>query len=156
MLFFQATVHAQPIVIPGFMTIESSYLEAPEAGSDSTLAYFTIWNLHYEPIIILSSTTDISENVTFNGHGHEEVSTILIQPSERLVMGPDGFHIDLDEIDTSISAGEFHEITLLVRRGLKAEEEIEGQEKDANTGQRFRAAGIPNEHSFVVNVPVRN
>ncbi|MDG2091396.1 MAG: copper chaperone PCu(A)C [Gammaproteobacteria bacterium] len=155
-LFFQATAQAQPIIVPGFMVVESSYLEAPESSAHSTLAYFTIANLHDEPIILLGASSDISESATLNGPGHEELESIVIQPSERLIMGSDGFHVHFDELDSSIDSGDAQEITLLVRRGLEALEEVEAQERNANNGIRARRAGIPNEHDIVVRVPVRN
>ena len=156
LLFFQAIAQAQPIVVPGLMAVESSYLEAPESGAHSTLAYFTIANLHDEPIILLGASSDISESATLNGPGHEELESIVIQPRERLVMESDGFHVHFEELDGSIVAGDAQEVTLLVRRGLEAMQEVEGQEAHRNAGIRGVDAGIPNEHDIVVRVLVRN
>lgn len=155
MLFFQVA-HAQPVVVPGFMAIESSYLEAPESGSHSTMAYFTIANLHSEPIVLLGASSEIFESASLNAPGHETVESIVIQPRERLEMGVDGYHVHLDEIDETIAAGNMQEVTLLIRRGLEAMEEVEGQGGDRNAAVRFREAGIPNEHDVEVRVPVRN
>ena len=155
-LFLQATVQAQPVVVPGFMAIESSLLEAPEPGSHSTLAYFTISNLHSEPIVLLGASSEIFESASLNAPGHEAIESIVIQPRERLIMESDGFHVHLDEIDSSLASGQSQEVTLLVRRGLEALEEVEAQERNANSGIRARRAGVPNEHDIVVRVPVRN
>ena len=156
LLFFQTIAQAQPIVVPGLMAVESSHLEAPEVGSHSTLAYFTIANLHDEPIVLLGASSDISESASLNGPEHTGLDSIVIQPRERLVMAPDSFHVHFDEIDGPLLAGESQEVTLLVRRGLIAMEEVEGQEAYANAGIRFIKAGIPNEHDIVVRVSVRN
>ncbi|MDG2091397.1 MAG: copper chaperone PCu(A)C [Gammaproteobacteria bacterium] len=155
-LCFQSA-HAQPIMIPGFMGIESSYLDALEADSDSTMAYFTISNLHQEPILLLGASGDKIGHAMLNNSDHQAVDSILIEPGQRLVMQPDGYHVHLDEIDTSDADEGFYAVTLLVRRGLEAMEEVEAIENlGAMSGQRGREAGIPNEQEFVVNVPIRN
>ncbi len=156
LLFVQAAVQAQPVMIPGFMGIESSYMEAPEASSESTSAYFTIANLHYEPIVLLGATGDIFENATFVGSNNEELEQVIIQPGGRLVMSPNDVHLQLHDVDSSNADEHFQELTLLVRRGLEPLEEVEEQRRDANNGQRGREAGVPNEHRFVVNVPLTN
>lgn len=155
-LFLQATVQAQPVLIPGFITIENSYLETPEPDSHSTMAYFTISNSHSEPIVLLGASSDIFESATLNAPGHESIESIIIQPRERIAMGVDGYHVHLDGIDGSIAAGQSQDVTLLVRRGLEPLEEVEAQDGDANAGIRGREAGIPNEHNIVVSVPVGN
>ncbi len=156
MLTFQTSVFAQSIVIPGFLAVENSYLEAPDAGEDSTLAYFTISNLHNEPIVLLNGSSEIFENAVLNGPGHQEIDSIVIQPRERLEMQADGYHMHLASVDAEVSAGSNYEITLQVRRGLEAEEEVEASRANATSGMRGREAGIPNEHDIVVRVPVRN
>ncbi|MFL2840421.1 MAG: copper chaperone PCu(A)C [Pseudohongiellaceae bacterium] len=157
-LTLSVSVYAQPLMIPGFMGIESSYAEAPDAGSDAVMAYFTITNLHYEPILILSASVDHFESATFNNIDHEEVESIVIQPSQRLVMEPGGYHLHLSEINLPDSDLEAYEITLLVRRGLEAMEEVEGSTDNfgAMSGVRIRDAGIPNHQEFIINVPIRN
>ncbi len=158
MFCFQSAVQAQPLMIPGFMGIESSYVEAPAADSDSTMAYFTITNLHQEPILLLSASGDNFESATLNNADHEEIESVVIEPGQRLVMAPGGFHVHLSEIDASSSNEESYKITLLVRRGLEPMEAIEGSEENfgAMSGARSRGAGIPNEQEFVINVPVHN
>ena len=151
------SAHAQPIMVPGFMGLESSYVEAPEAGSDSTTAYFTISNFHHEPILILSATGDGFESAALNDANHGAVESIIIEPGQRLVMQPGGFHVHLSEIDASMFDEGSFEITLLLRRGLEAMEEVEAvEELGAMSGVRSREAGIPNEQEFVVNVPVKH
>jgi copper(I)-binding protein len=156
LLFIQSLAFAQPVVVPGFMAVETSYLEAPAADSQSTLAYFTIANLHNEPIVLLGASSDLSESARLNNPEHEEVESIVIQPRERLVMESDGYYVHLNEVDSAIAEGGSQEITLLVRRGLEAMEEVEAQERDSNNGIVAREAGIPNEHDIVVRVPVKN
>jgi copper(I)-binding protein len=151
------SLHAQPIMVPGFMGIESSYIEAPEEGSDSTTAYFTISNFHYEPILILSANGDSFESAALNNADHGTVESILIEPGQRLVMQPGGFHVHLSEIDATMFDEDSYDITLLVRRGLEPMEEVEAvQELGAMSGVRSREAGIPNEQEFVVNSPVKH
>ena len=155
-LFVQSLAFAQPIMIPGFMGIESSYFDAPEADSDSTMAYFTIANLHQEPILLLAASGDSFGHVMLNNAEHEPVDSILIEPGQRLVMQPGGYHVHLDEIDSDVADEGTFAVTLLVRRGLEAMEEVEAQQGDANAGQRAIEAGVPNEQEFVVDVPVRH
>ena len=153
-LCFQS-VQAQPIMIPGFMGIENSSLDAAAAGADSTSAYFTISNLHYEPIILLSASGEAFENAAFIGSNNEELEQVIIQPGDRLIMGSNDVHLRLSGIDASINDERSQAITLLVRRGLEPEEEVEAIENlGAMSGQRSREAGIPNEKEYVVNVPV--
>ncbi len=155
MLCFQST-QAQPIMIPGFMGIESSYMDAPAAGSDASNAYFTISNLYSEPIVLLSATGDIFENATFLGPNNDELEQLIIQPGERLVMGPDTVYMHLSDLQTSSIEDHSQQITLLVRRGLEAEEEVEAQDGFGGlSGARQREAGIPNEKEYVVNVDLK-
>ena len=149
--------YAQPIMIPGFMGIESSYLDAPEADSHSTMAYFTISNLHHEPILLLGASGDEIGSATLNNSEHQAVDSILIEPGQRLVMQPAGYHVHLDEINISDADKDFYSVTLLVRQGLEAMAEVDAVEfLGAMSGQRGRKAGIPNEQEFVVNVPITN
>jgi copper(I)-binding protein len=156
-MLLSLSVHAQPIMIPGFMGIESSYFDAPEADADSTMAYFTISNLHQEPILLLSASGDSFGHAMLNNAEHEPVDSILIEPGQRLVMQPGDYHVHLDEIDSEVVDEDTYAVTLLVRRGLEAMEEVEGSAGfGAMSGVRVREAGIPNEQEFVVNVPVRH
>jgi copper(I)-binding protein len=156
LLFVQTAAYAQPIMIPGFMGIESSYMEAPMADSESTSAYFTIANLHYEPIVLLGASGDMFENAVFVGSDNEELEQVIIQPGGRLVMEPNGVHLKINDVEASSANEHFQELTLLVRRGLEPLDEVDEQRRDANNGQRGREAGVPNEHRFVVNVPLTN
>lgn len=155
-LAFQS-VQAQPIMIPGFMGIESSSLDAAAEGSDSTTAYFTISNLHHEPIILLSASAEAFENANFIGPNNEELEQVIIQPGDRLIMGSNDVHLRLSGFDASINDERSQAITLLVRRGLEPEEEVEAiEDMGAMSGRRSREAGIPNEKEYIVNVPVRH
>lgn len=156
MLFVQTAAHAQPVMIPGFMGIESSYMEALATSSESAAAYFTIANLHYEPIVVLGLSGDIFDHATFLGPNGDELEQVIIQPGDRLVMAPNNVHFQLSGLDSANLEGHFQELTLLVRRGLEPLEEVEAQRRDANNGQRGREAGVPNEHKYVVKVPLRN
>jgi copper(I)-binding protein len=149
------STYAQPIMIPGFMGIESSYMDAP-AGSDSGNAYFTISNFHYEPIVLLSASGNVFGNATFLGPNNDELDQLVIQPGERLVMGPDSVYMHLSDLQASDGEEPSQQITLLVRRGLEADEEIEATTGFGGlSGSRTREAGIPNEKEYVVNVPVK-
>lgn len=155
-LCFQS-VQAQPIMVPGFMGIELSSLDAIANDADSTNAYFTISNLHYEPIVLLGASGETFENGAFIGPNNEELEQVVIQPGGRLVMSSNDVHVRLSDVDASINDESSQAITLLVRRGLEAEEEVEAVENlGAMSGQRGREAGIPNEQEYVVNVPVRH
>jgi len=156
MVFVQTAAHAQPVMIPGFMGIESSYMHAPEASSDSATAFFTIANLHYEPIVVLGLSGDMFDHATLVGSNGAELDQVIIEPGDRLVMSANDVHFQLSGVDSANLEGHFQELTLLVRRGLEPLEEVEAQRRDANNGQRGRDAGVPNEHKYVVNVPLRN
>lgn len=157
LMFLQTAVQAQPILVPGFMGIESSYMDHPAAGSDTSNAYFTISNLHYEPIVLLSASGDTFENATFIGTNGNELEQVIIQPGDRLVMGPNNVHLRLAELDAAATDESSQDITLLVRRGLEPEDAVEAiQELGAMSGVRSREAGIPNEKKYVVNVIVRD
>ena len=151
-LFIQSTALAQPLVIPGFLGIESSYIEA--SGSDSASAYLTLTNLHYEPILILSASGDIFENATLKDSNNEELEYIEVLPRERIVMGSGGMHIQLNEVDDSITAGDTIELTLLVRRGREAMEYVE-EFFDSSIRETF-GGGIPNEKEYVMHITVKN
>ena len=156
-LFVQAAAQAQPLMVPGFMAIENSSMDAPTAGSDSSNAYFTITNLHSEPIVLLSASGDIFESATFIGANSDELEQVVIEPGDRLVMGPNDIHLRLSEVDAAVTEDRSQAITLLVRRGLEPEPEVEAvDELGAMSGVRSREAGIPNEKKYVVHVMVRD
>ena len=157
LMLLQTTAQAQPILVPGFMGIESSYMEAPAAGSDSSNAYFTISNLHYEPIVLLSASGEAFGNATFIGPDGNQLEQVVIRPGGRLVMGPNNVHLRLGEFDAEANDEGYQDITLLVRRGLEPEEAVEAiEELGVMSGVRSREAGIPNEKKYVVHVMVRD
>ncbi len=157
LMFLQTTVQAQPILVPGFMGIESSYMDAPAAGSDSSNAYFTISNLHYEPIVLLSATGEAFGNATFIDPDGNELEQVVIRPGGRLVMGPNNVHLRLGELEAEAVDEGSQDITLLVRLGLEPEEAVEAiEELGVMSGVRSREAGIPNEKKYVVHVMVRD
>jgi len=65
-----------------------------------------------------------------------------------------GMHIQLNNIDDLLNAGEVHEISLLVRRGLEPMEFVE--EFFDNSIRELRGGGIPNEKEYVMHVTVGN
>ncbi len=154
LLFVPAVANAQSIMIPGFMGIESSYMNAAASSPDTASAYFTISNLHYEPIVVLGVTGDMFDNASFVGANGDDLEEVIIQPGDRLVMSPNDVHFQLNDIHSSSLEEHSQDMTLLVRRGLEPLEEVEAQRKDANAGQRAREAGVPNEHKFIVSVPL--
>jgi len=156
-LLCMQSAYSQPLMVPGFMGIESSYMEEISANSDSSNAFFSISNFHHEPIILLSATGDSFESATFIGPNGNELEQVIIEPGNRLVMGPNSVHLRLGELDAATAEDYSHQISLLIRRGLEAEEEVEAiEELGAMSGVRSREAGIPNEREFVVNVPVNH
>ncbi|MBN4053642.1 copper chaperone PCu(A)C [Haliea sp. AH-315-K21] len=157
MLFFQTTAYAQPVMVPGFMGIESFYIE--NSGSDTANAYFTIVNFDDEPMRILSASGDAFGNAIITGTNNEELEYIEIMPNERVVMAPSSMYFQLSDLGDSLIVGETHEITLLIRRGREAGEMVEETTRGAGgafSGGRLRDAGIINEKEYVVKVPVRN
>ena len=156
MVFVQTVAHAQPVMIPGFMGIESSHMNAPATSSESATVFFTIANLHYEPIVVLGLSGDVFGQATLVGSNGGELEQVIIEPGDRLVMSANDVHFQLSGVDFANLGGHFQELTLLVRRGLEPLEKVEAQRGDAVGGQRGRDAGVPNEHKYVVNVPLRN
>lgn len=153
-LIAQSSVFAEPFLIPGFLGVESSHIETPDAGSDSTSAYFTLANLHYEPILVLSASGDFFDNATMLGSNNEELEYIELLPGERLDMQASGMHIQLNGIEDSLNAGDLHEITLLIRRGREAMEYVEAF-FDNSIRETF-GGGIPNEKEYVMHIAVKN
>ena len=152
--FFQSTAFAQPFLIPGFLAVESSYIAQPESDSNTTSAYFTLTNLHDEPILILSASGDIFESSSLRNSSNEELEYIEVLPRERLVMGSSGMHIQLNELDDSITTGDTVELALLVRRGREAMEYVE-EFFDSSIRETF-GGGIPNEKEYIMHVSVGN
>lgn len=153
-LIAQVPAFAEPLLIPGFLGVESSHIEVPADGADSTSAYFTLTNFHYEPILLLSVNSEIFEHATMLDANNEELEYIELLPGERLDMQRSGMHIQLNNIDDSLNAGEVHEISLLVRRGLEPMEFVE--EFFDNSIRELRGGGIPNEKEYVMHVTVGN
>jgi copper(I)-binding protein len=153
-LITQSLAFAEPLLIPGFLGIESSHVELPAAGSDSTSAYFTLTNLHYEPILILSASSEFFDNATLVDSNNETLEYIELLPGERLDMQTTGMHFQLNNIEGSLAAGDIQEITLLVRRGREAMEYVE--EFFDNSIRETFGGGIPNEKEYVTHISVRN
>jgi copper(I)-binding protein len=150
-LAWQTSAIAEPTMIPGFLGIESSYIE--KTDDESANAYFTFTNLHYDSILLLSASSDIFGSTTLKGGDNEEVEFIEVLPNERVVMQPGGLHMQLNEMDSSIASGETIEVTLLLRQGREAEEEVEAIYD--NSLRRMVGGGIPNEKEFVVHISVQ-
>lgn len=156
-LGFQMSAHAQPVMVPGFMAIESSYIE--NSGSGSASAYFTITNFDDEPMRILSASGEAFESAVIAGPNDETHEYVEILPNQRLNMAESGIHFQLNNVSDSLMAGETQDVTLLIRRGREAMEAVEAQEggfAGAFSGAKIRDAGIPNEKDYVVRVPVRH
>tara|TARA_R110000772_G_scaffold134567_5_gene243168 strand:+ start:1077 stop:1610 length:534 start_codon:yes stop_codon:yes gene_type:complete len=160
LLFLQTSAFAQPVMIPGFFGIESSYIEAPENDTTSTNAYLTIVNLHYEPLRLLGTSSEIFENAEFFDANNQPVEYFEVLPGERLAMRPGGMHIKLGSLDSAISAGETVDISLHVRRGREALEAVEAFDPMDNvgalTGRKPVKAGIPNEDEYVIKADIRH
>lgn len=153
----QSSALAQPMMVPELLIVEESYVEAPANGQESTNAYFTITNLHHDPIRLLKTKPmgGEYESAKLVGANNEELEYIEILPSQRIVMDPAGMHVQLSGVDADAVKDENTlEFTLLVRQGREALPYQEGG-FDSGTRRQIRE-GIPNEHEFTVNVPVRN
>lgn len=153
-LLLQSTALAEPFVVPGFIGIESSYIVADEMNSDTASAYFTLTNLHSEPILILSASGEIFDNATLKGSNNEVLEYIEVLPRERLVMESSGMHIQLNDLNESVAAGDTIELALLIRRGREAMEYVE-EFFDSSIRETF-GGGIPNEKEYVMHISVRN
>lgn len=144
---------AEPYFVPGFFSVEMSNIEAPQAGMDSTKAYFSIRNVHpREPVLLLSLSSGMFEDATLVGANGEELEYVEVAPGELFVMGPNTAHVELSGVDTSLMAGDSVEVTLLIRRGREAMEPVEA-EFDVSTRTESEA-GIPNEKEFIVTAQV--
>ena len=160
MLFCQTSLVAQPVMIPGFFGVESYYIEAPANGADSTNAYLTIVNLHYEPLRLLGTSSELFGNAGLFDANNQVIEYVEVLPGERVVMRPGGMHIRFEELDPAIAAGETVDLTLKVRRGREALEPVEAFDPMDNVGalvgRKAVKAGIPNEDEYVIKVDVRN
>ncbi len=150
---FQTATIAAPLVIPGFFGIESPYIEATESDMGNANIYFSITNLHAEPILILSASGELFGDATLKNSNNETLEYIEVQPRERVVLEPGGMHIQLNDVESAVHAGDVHEISILFRRGLEAEEYVE--EFFDNSIREFKGGGIPNEKEYVLHIPIQ-
>jgi len=156
-LTMHSTALAQPLMVPELLIVEESYIESPADGQDSANVYFTITNLHKDPIRFLKAKTGSGEfeNSKLLGANNEELEYIEILPSQRVVMEPNGMHVQLSDVDAAALRDQNRlPFTILVRQGREALPYQEGG-FDGGTRRVIRE-GIPNEHEFTVNVAVRN
>lgn len=154
-LFLQSGVVAQPLFLPGFFGLSDTYVDAPEIGSDSVNAYFTFMNFYYEPVLLLSAESEAFGSITFYD-GSEELEFIEVQPGDQVVMSADGLHIRLNDIDDSLTDMDSFDLTLLIRRGLEAEEFVEEYVIFNNNQQIKKGGGIPNESEHVVQFSLKH
>tara|TARA_R100001143_G_C3354639_1_gene131580 strand:+ start:1635 stop:2147 length:513 start_codon:yes stop_codon:yes gene_type:complete len=144
-------VMAQPVMMPDLLLIEESHMETP--NGEAANAYFTITNLHEDPIRLLSASGEGFETASLRDANNEVIEYVEILPGERVVMQPSGIHVQLENVDSELADGYPVEFTLLVRQGREA---LPYQEGGINAGTRREIReGIPNEHEVSVNVPVR-
>ena len=153
-VIFQSAAFADPFIIPGFLGIESSYVETPESDSDFANLYFTLTNLHHEPILILNASGDLFDNSTLKGSNNEDLEYIEVPPRERIVMQSGSTHIQLNKVADTISIGDTIELALLIRRGREAMEYVE--EYFDNSLRETYGGGIPNEKEYVMHITVTN
>ncbi len=156
-LTMQSAALAQPLIVPELLLVEESYAEAPADGQNSTNVYLTITNLHKDPIRLLKAKTGSGEfeNSRLFGANNEELEYIEILPSQRVVMEPNGMHMQLSDLDAAAFRDQNRlPFTILVRQGREA---LPYQEGGFDNGtRRTIREGIPNEHEFTVNVALRN
>ena len=154
-----AGVKAESRLIPGFLFVESAYLQQQANSANTADAYITVTNLHPDdPLVLLNVSSENIEAATFNNADNPELNQIVIQPGERKA----DIHMVLSGVDLADSPGDALEFSLLIRRGLEAMEPVdaiindEGQQGAFFGGIKNREAGIPNEDEYVVIVDVRN
>lgn len=153
--FLTVGVKAESRLFPGFLFVESAYLEQ---GSDLTSAdaYITVTNLHPEdPLVLLTASSEIFEGATFFDDANAEMTQVVIQPGERLA----GLRVALSGVDLTDSSGAPVEFSFLIRRGLEAMEAVDAIETNNGPfggGIKAREAGIPNEDEYTFRVDIRD
>lgn len=159
LILFAAGVKAESRLIPGFLFVESAYLQQQGNSANTADAYITVTNLHPDdPLVLLDVTSDFFETATFSSDDNSELAQIVIQPGERVA----GIHMLLSGFDLAESQGDALEFSFLIRRGLEAMEAVdaiandEGQQGAFFGGLRNREAGIPNEDEYILRVDIRD
>ncbi len=152
----QSVALAQPVIYPGFLTVENAYIDTSEGDMEKAKAYLTINNLGDEPIVLLDATSEISEGVTFYSAANEEIEHVEILPGQKLVMEPGGIHMAINALDAEIAEGDIEPFELLIRTGLVRGEYLEAYKpKGAFTGEKEREAGFENEKNYLVRLSVK-
>ncbi len=155
LIVLAGTVKAESRLYPGFLFIESAYLEQ---GSDanSAEAFFTLTNLHPDdPLVLLTVSSDIFEAATFEDAENSPLSQIVIQPGERL----EGVRVVLAGVNLSESSHSMVDFNVLIRRGLEPLPPVDAIESSGGLfsgGIKAREAGIPNEDEYIFRVDIRN
>lgn len=149
LLITQSIVLARPILIPGFIYVDTAYIEMPAPGTNQANVTFTVQNMHAnDPLVILSLLGDsLAEATMFD--------QVVINPGEVsaplnvVVTLADDFTINDDELD----------LNLLVRRGLEAMEYVEAIDDPrararVPLGFKQQKSGIPNEDEYRITFDI--
>jgi hypothetical protein len=156
LLLSSSAVFAEPKLFPGFLFVESAYLEQSGSAADEADIYFSIRNLHADdPIVLLGINGDEEAAARMYDGQNAMLQQIVINPGETV----SGIHAVLRNADLSAAEDGQLALNLLIRRGLEALPPVDAIESSGGLfsgGVKAREAGIPNEDDYQVRFDIRN
>jgi hypothetical protein len=157
-LLSSKAVFAEPKLFPGFLFVESAYLEHSGAADEADI-YLSIRNLHPDdPIVLLGISGDEDDAVAAIMYDAQNVmlQQIVVNPGETV----SSIHAVLRNADLSAAEDGQLGLNILVRRGLEALPPVEASEGTGggafSGGIKAQEAGIPNEDDYRVSFDIRN
>lgn len=156
LVLFAAGSKAESRLIPGFLFVETAYLEQQGNDTNTADAYFTLTNLHAEdPLVLLAVSGENFESATFRGNENAVLDQIVIQPGERVA----GIHLVMTGANLTDAGDAPLEFSVLIRRGLEPLPPVDAIAPSGGLfsgGIKAREAGIPNEDEYIFKVDIRS
>ncbi len=150
-LLIQPSALGRPKLFPGFLYVDSPFVEMQDAASNQARVSFTIQNMHAsDPLVLLSISGESLEAST-------ELEQLVINPGE---ISPTVHAMVTLADDYAVNDGNLH-LEILIRRGLEAMEYVEAIEDPralarVPLGFKVQRSGIPNEDEYLVPFQVRD
>jgi hypothetical protein len=150
-LLVQPLAMGRPKLFPGFLYVDSPYVEMQDTESNQARVSFTIQNMHAsDPLVLLSISGESLE-------ASIELEQLVINPGE---ISPTVYALVTFTNDYIVNDGNLY-LGILVRRGLEAMEYVEAIEDPralarVPLGFKLQKSGIPNEDEYLVPFQVRD
>ncbi len=145
LLLSSTAVFAESKLFPGFLFVESAYLERSGAADEADI-YFSIRNLHADdPIVLLGISGDEEDDAAATMYDDQNamLQQIVVNPGETV----SGIHAVLRNADLSAAEDGQLALNLLIRRGLEALPPVEATEGTGggafSGGIKAQDAGFP-------------